>query len=253
MKSIHILQKKLKKTKTINKIVIIIGILLAAYLILQFLYTGYYIAQGKKLSTDSFPRKTTLGDEKKPHLKLFITGDSVGEGVGASRFEKSVSGRLADHLAKSHYITFENQSVTGTKMGDLLSMKMPDGKQDIIILIVSSNDLFRFISVGTFKKQTDAVLAKYGAHTDKLILVGPGRVFDGEAVPFFLRIIYKQKAPAYIQVMELFAKENPKIIYVNPTAPDFYEDSYGPTTAEDKFHPNDEGHRLWFDLIKTAL
>ena len=231
---------------------IILGILLL-YVIAQSLYSGYFLLASKKLSTATFPKSLIVGDSKSPALKLFISGDSVAAGVGASTFEKSVSGRIAQYLAKDHTVLFQNEAVSGAAMSQLLTMPLPKEKQDVIILIISSNDLFRFSEINEFKRNTEKVLKRYSPQADTLILVGPGRVFDGEALPYFLRMYYKFKAPQYSQVLASFAREDPHVIYIDPTTADFYKDSYGPTTAADKFHPNDEGHRLWFDLIRPAL
>lgn len=231
---------------------IILGILLL-YVIAQSLYSGYFLLASKKLSASTFPKSLTLGDNKGPALKLFISGDSVAAGVGASTFEKSVSGRIAWYLAKDHTVLFQNEAVSGAAMSQLLTMPLPKERQDVIVLIVSSNDLFRFSEINEFKKNTEKALKRYSPQADKLILVGPGRVFDGEALPYFLRMYYRFKAPQYAHVLTSLIKNNPNVIYIDPTTADFYKGNYGPTTAADKFHPNDEGHRLWFDLIRPAL
>jgi hypothetical protein len=43
------------------------------------------------------------------------------------------------------------------------------------------------------------------------------------------------------------------VIYVNPFEHSSSREDYGYTLAADKFHPNDQGHKYWFDLIIQGL
>lgn len=226
---------------------------IAVYLIFQALYTGYFFVKSKSLVGATFAGEKNIGDSNNPKFNLFVDGDSVGAGVGASSFDTSVAGRVAAYYAKNNYVHIINNSLNGSKMSSLVDKKIPSENQNLTLLIISSNDLFHFTNLGEFKKSTEKVLDKYIKNTDKLIIIGPGRVFDTTSLPFFIKPLYRLQGAKYAKIIESVSKKYPNVIYVNPQNVAVLQSQYGPTDAVDGFHPNDEGHRFWFDLIKPSL
>lgn len=236
-----------------KKMLIVVLVILFILLLCQLIYSAYYFRIASKLSATTYSRKTTLGDSGKPNFKLFIAGDSVGAGVGASSFENSVAGRFGNHFAKDNRVEFENISVSGNKVADVVAGGEPAEKQNLIILIVSSNNLFRFTDLAQFKIDAAKLFAKFSPQTDKVLLIGPGRIFDSSAIPLFLRPIYKVRGEKYAKILREEAGKFENVIYVNPFEHQASAEHYGNTFATDKFHPNDSGHRFWFDLIREGL
>ncbi len=233
-------------------ILLLLAFILIAILV-QVIYTTYYLRKGSLLSQTVYSQTYEAGDKIKPVFKVLVTGDSIAAGVGSSSFETSVTGRIANYLSENHHVILKNGAYSGAKMADLLNRPVSAEKQDLIVLIVSSNNLFRFTDLSEFKKATKEVLSRYSILTNKLIIVGPGRVFDAPALPWLLRQVYKIQAPKYAAIIGDEAKRYPNIIYINPINPPKSLPEYGHTLADDNFHPNDEGHRFWFDMIKTGL
>lgn len=220
---------------------------------LQLAYSAYYFRLASQLSSTSYARKTTLGSTASSNFKLFIAGDSVGAGVGASSFETSVAGRLGAHFAKAHYVNFENVSVSGHKVKDVLNGTVPTEQQDLIVLIVSSNNLFRFTNLGQFEKDVEKLFAKFTPLGEKILLIGPGRIFDSKAVPLVMRPIYRHQGQKYAKILKSEAQKHSNVIYVNPFETSLSIEKYGDTLAIDKFHPGDSGHEFWFDMIINGL
>lgn len=233
-------------------IYVILAIILI-YVIAQAIYTGYFMYKSQSLVKKVYVGQKVLGDSKNTQFNLFVDGDSVGAGVGASSFETSVAGRVAQFYAQKNHVNFVNNSVNGSRMNTLASKSIPSEKQDLTLLVISSNDLFHFSNLSEFKNSTQKVLEKYSRNTDKLILIGPGRVFDTGAIPLFIKPFYKSQGAKYAKIIENEAKKYPNVIYVNPQNVSVPRSKYGATDATDGFHPNDEGHRFWFDLIKPNL
>ena len=206
-----------------------------------------------KLSETSYARKTILGESNKPLFRLFIAGDSVGAGVGASSFETSVAGRLGEYFAKNYQVEFENVSVSGHKVKDVLNGKIPEEQQDLIILIVGSNNLFRFTDIKQFEKDVEELYVKFSSKGKKVLLIGPGRIFDSSAVPLVIRPVYKYQGQKYAQILSSKSKEFDNVIHVTTFKHQASEKKYGNTLASDKFHPSDSGHEFWFDMIKGGL
>jgi len=227
--------------------------LILFYVVAQAAYTGFHLLKGRKLAKTMYTENTVVGDDSSPNLKVFVGGDSIITGVGASSFEKSTAGQLANYLARNNKVILVNESENGAKMTNVLDGKIPQEKQDIIVLIVSSNDLLRLTNLKNFADATKKVLEKYSKSANKLIIAGPGRVFHPSIIPMPLKLIYKLKAPKYASIITEEARKYPNVVYINPLKPPVDFSKYADVYSSDRFHPNDEGHKLWFDMIKTAL
>lgn len=213
----------------------------------QLIYSGYYFSRAREISKTVHTGKFDLGDSSLPAMKVFVGGDSIAAGAGASSFETSVTGQLARHLAKTHHVILLNEAASGVQMADMLKRPVPKEKQDIAILIVSSNDVFRLTNLEKFADATKEVLACYTAVSHKLIIVGPARISAAPALPFLVRLLYEHRIPQYASIIAREAARYPNAIHLVPHAP-----SKG-TFASDKFHPNDAGYTVWFDAIKNFL
>ena len=222
-------------------------LLFLGLLILQIAYSAYYSNKASTLTREIFNPAKEYGDKEKPPLKLYVDGDSVAAGVGASKFETSATGRLVEFLAKDHHVMLEYRPVSGAKMSDLLERPPLSEKQDLIVLIVSSNDLFHLTPGKKFQESTRAVLDKYTPKTKKLVLVGPGKISAAPSLPLPARLIYNIKEPYYTDILTKEIAKYGNVVYVKPEKPT------GSTFAADKFHPNDSGHKIWFEAIKKVL
>lgn len=233
-------------------ILALILLIFGIYLITQAIYSIYYFRIATKLSQTTYARRTQLGNNTKPPLKVFIDGDSVGAGVGATSFETSLAGRIGNFLSENYFVEFENKSVSGKKMADVLS-DVPANFQDVTVLVISSNNLFRFTELGQFTNDTKKVFELFAPKTKKLILIGPGRVADSNAIPLIMKPLYRHQGKKYAEIISTEAKKYQNIAHVNPQSGESSEKKYGYTLSSDKFHPNDSGHTYWFDLLKNEL
>ena len=231
----------------VKRFMLVFLLAVIVYLVPQAAYSGYYLRKAGILTKTEYTQNLKLGDKGKPTLKVFMSGDSIAAGVGASSFETSTAGRLASFLAMKNKLTFINEAKSGTRMAELLNLPLPPEKQNLIILIVSSNDVFHFTNLNEFDESAKRVLEKYSKLTDKMILLGPGRVSTAPALPLPLRWVYKIREQKYADAMAKSAEKYSNIVYIKPGVPQ------KGTFAPDKFHPNNEGHKVWFEAIKSAI
>jgi lysophospholipase L1-like esterase len=234
------------------KFLLILLLIFFLYLILQAIYSFYYIRKANILNKTTFVGKRLVGSEEKPIFKLFIAGDSISAGVGASKIETSVAGRLAEHLSAKYRVQVENIGIVGEQIENLKSRKLPEENQNLIILIISSNDLFHFTNLKEFEVDANTVIGRYSKLTNKLVLIGPGNIAEPAVIPLILKPIYAWKGPKYSQALSRAVKNCDNCFYVNPLEPPESLPNYGNTYAGDNFHPNDEGHRYWFDMIRLG-
>lgn len=237
----------------IKKLMIIFVCAVLLYVVLQVAYSGYFMLQGRKLTKTVFTKSMELGDNSKPEFNLFVAGDSVAAGVGASSFETSVGGRLAVYLASNYKVIFRSEAKSGRRMADMLEAPVPSEKQDLILLIISSNDLFHFSKIVNFRENTGKVFEKYSQLANKVVVVGPGRVFDSGAIPLVLRPIYKIQSGKYAKILAKEAGKYDNFVYINPLDPPNGIKGVKNWAANDHFHPGDDGYVFWFEMVKTAL
>ncbi len=223
------------------------------YILLQALYSGYYLLKGRQLTQKTYTGQKLLGENNKETFNVLFDGDSVGAGVGASSFEKSFTGRVALFYIQDYRVELINNSISGSRMRNLVKKEIPTEEQDLTILVISSNDLFNFTNIASFKKDTEIVIKKYSKMSKKLIIIGPGRVFDGAATPLILKPVYKVVGKNYSKIIFQLAERYENVVYVNPLNFPTDHSIYGNTEANDNFHPNDQGHKVWFDLLSPFL
>lgn len=225
--------------------------LLIIYAVIQTAYSAYYFRKAGILSKKTYTGKREIKN-RKPLLKVYVAGDSIGAGVGASSYENSVFGKVYDYLSKEHSLIFENASVSGHKMADLLNLNPPQN-QDLVILIISSNNVFRITPLDQFEKDTKEVLKMYSKVGKKIIIVGPARLWEASAIPIPARIFYRLIVGNYINKITSVAKNYQNVVHLTPINPPINLPNLGYSLAGDKFHPNDKGHAYWFEMIKTKL
>ena len=233
------------------KILKYLVLLVPFYFVVQLLYSGFFLLKSRSLVERTHTGDFILG--RGPEYLMLVAGDSVGAGIGASSFDTSLVGRTAKYLSKNRTVKLSNKSVSGYRMHDLLRVNLPSREQDLILLVISSNDLFHFTDLNRFKKDTGDVLKVFAPKAKKVILIGPGRIFDAGAIPLFLKPVYKILGKSYANILTNESKRYKNVIYVDPLEADLEKELYPATNASDNFHPNDEGHKFWFDLIKNGL
>ncbi len=215
----------------------IIVILVAALLLLDMSHAFYSLYKVTRMVPPE------LTSDERPHL-IFL-GDSVARGFGASDENKSVYGRIKNTLN----ITATNKAKNGNKMEDLINQSK---KTNLTIAIIGSNDVFRFTSIRTFEQSTKQVFEQLHNNSKQTIIVGPGRIHEVSAIPIFLKPVYKHRAKQYEKIMQEEAKKYENIIHISPQQ-DHDIGPYDDMEASDNFHPNDEGHRYWFDMVQLGL
>ena len=226
-------------------------VIIAAYIVGQTLFTWHYYKKGKKLSEKPLTQSINLGNKKNKELKILIAGDSVAAGIGASSHKKTIAYRLAESLSKKRNVILKNTGIPGLKIKDLLNQKH-EGKYDILIAVIASNDLFKFTSLKDFKQSTRALLKNYSKQTKQLIILGPLRVDTCTAIPFFLRIIYYFRGFTYLNIIK---NETKKYNNIHHTSSYYITsiEKYGHVEGKDRFHPSDEGYRMYADLLLNII
>lgn len=217
------------------------------YVIAQTIFSLYYYIKGKNLSKITYTGIFRIGNKNNPKFKLYVSGDSVATGVGASSLHKSTAFRIAKAISKKKYVTLTNRGVSGFKVNDLIFQKSPKF-QDLIVLIISSNDLFHFTNIKKFELQARKLINIYQKLAKKVIILGPLRVDTATAIPLFYRPIYYYKGFKYLNILKKISSKYKNVAHTSS----YYLKSkkqYGNIEGKDRFHPSDEGHRMYANMI----
>ena len=181
-------------------------------------------------------------------MNILVDGDSIAAGVGSSRFNYSIAGRIGKHFSENRTVNVYVNAKSGSRVKDLINKTVPEGHYDLAVITISSNDLFRFSYLRTFRDPVNRMYKKYSNLADWVVVVGPGKVHATNGIPKLMKPIYHVLGPLYGRVLREEAQDYPNVIHINPHD-SLHLPEYGKIEAKDMFHPNNEGHKYWFDMF----
>jgi lysophospholipase L1-like esterase len=187
-------------------------------------------------------------------LHLWVMGDSLGAGYGASDFSASLVGVVARGLvADGHEVVVDDVAAAGATMADVLAQPLPPSPADVILVTAGSNDLLRLRGAGALRRDSAAAVARLAPHGERVVIAGPGVIADATAIPFALRPLYRWLRPSYVAAMRA-ATAGGAAVHVDPAAGAEALGDYRATVSDvDGFHLSDAGHRWWGERILAAL
>lgn len=186
-------------------------------------------------------------------LTILVDGDSVAAGVGASTFNRSLAGRVGSHFKENYTVRMYNNAKSGSKVSDLLTKSLPQGRHDLAVITIVSNDLLRFTWIRSFRDPVRQVYDKYSQVADTVIVIGPGLVSETSGIPRVSVPYYSFMGPLYGIVMSQETEGFGNVTHVDPYQKELDYKKYGKTEAKDRFHPNDNGHKYWYDMFVYGL
>ena len=186
-------------------------------------------------------------------VSLLVVGDSTGVGVGASRPEDSVAGRLARHIGATEV---ENYSVSGAIVADLpAQLAQAKHSEYLMILIqIGGNDIIRFHNSARVGQQLKEILTTLPKAKD-VYLMSAGNVGGATLFPFFIRPFHTALNQKYHNVFAAVVSQAGAHyinLYKQPAVDEFALEPQK-YFAIDGLHPSSEGYRVWFESLQKAL
>jgi lysophospholipase L1-like esterase len=230
------------------QILLTAGILGAVAYRAALVYLRAHAARVQMAEEQRFERLT--GDYTKTMLVL---GDSTGAGVGASRPEESIAGRLAAKLGATHV---ENYAASGSYVTDLRAqiLKATLDAYDVILIQIGGGDIVFFHNAERVAKELD--LAMMGLPDSKLtLLMSAGNVGGAKIFPLLIRPFHTWLTHEYHRWFRKVAKRR-GATYVNlylPRKVDYFLDEPERYFSEDGIHPSSDGYVLWFNKVEEVL
>lgn len=183
-----------------------------------------------------------------------ILGDSTGVGIGASRSEDSVAGRIAAALP-THAL--ENRAVSGARVADIGGQfhVAQRRRYALIVIQVGGNDIIRFRSAASAAGAIEPFLKEAKARADKVVFLSAGNVGGAYLFPWVLRSLYQRLTLAYHAEFAAAAVRT-GVTYINlytPPDQDPFIQQPQIFLAADGLHPSSEGYRLWFEKLAAFV
>lgn len=219
-------------------------------------YAGYEYARFRSLIIVS----ASLIDSAKSYEreggaeKILVLGDSTGVGVGATRPEESVAGRIA---ALHPEWSVENHALSGAQAADLSSQlkHAKENRYRLALVQIGGNDIIRFGDPDATAEILEPVLKDIAAHADQVVFLSAGNVGGATFFPRWLRPLYHRRTLAFHKAFTAIA-ERTGVTYVNlyttPAEDPFVREPHI-YLSEDGLHPSSEGYRLWFLSVEPYL
>jgi len=204
-------------------------------------------------------RRSTLNDTLPVHSKwwrdhsasdgelLYVAiGDSAAQGIGASAPDRSYVGLLAEHAREvtGRSIRVVNLSVSGATTELAVRDQLPRFRAlepDLVTVAIGANDIAQWDSEA-FERNIRSIFAKLPAHA-----------IVAELPCFHLRR-HERKVAVANRMLRAIAREH-GLTVVPLHALTRRRGLRGILTefANDMFHPNDHGYRVWADAFRPAV
>ena len=185
---------------------------------------------------------------------ILVLGDSTAVGVGATKPEETVAGRLARHLPQ---LAVENHAVSGARIHDMDGQfkRASKDRYRLIIMHVGANDLIRLRTAENAATALEPMLVRLRARADRVVFLCAGNVGAAGFFPWPMRGNYQRLNLEYHErFTRLGAATSTQ--YVNlftPPATDPFVLQASVFMSIDQLHPSSEGYRLWFERIVPHL
>lgn len=182
-----------------------------------------------------------------PGELLYVAiGDSAAQGIGASAPRNSYVGVIADHLqsATGRSVRIVNLSVSGATVALAVADQLPrfaDLQPDIVTVAIGANDIAAF----------DPVLFEEGIRT--VFAAVPDDAIVADLPYFYLPWNEKKVAVGNTILRRAAAERGLTVVPLHETMK--RQGLRGVVTqfAEDLFHPNDRGYRVWASAFLPAV
>ena len=218
----------------------------------EVLYAGF-----RDLPTyDGVDPSGTFGSVEDPPLRIAVLGDSSCTGPGVSDRDQIWVRRIGAHFRRRFHTIIDSVAVGGSRAGDVLRDQVPlviPTEPDIALVSVGSNDMLYGVSLKSFERHLETIVAELLTCTPSVLLSGVGDLGTIPRLPFFLTRIMRWRgrtadrvhasvAARFAGAVKVPIRERCGNAFENPAI-------YSP----DLLHVNGDGHRLWAEAAIPSI
>ena len=190
-------------------------------------------------------------------MTYVVLGDSTAAGVGAPR-DAGIAVMTARKLTGRRPVTMHNFAVSGAKTADVLRDQLAGAeasRPDLVLISVGANDVTHLTSVGSVRRDIEAIIARLRAANPRVAIVITGSPDMGAPprIPRLLRPIAAWRTKRLNRMFESVAAARGVTFapIAADTGPSFRRDRS--LFADDRFHPNARGYATWLPTLDRAL
>jgi lysophospholipase L1-like esterase len=181
----------------------------------------------------------------KPGRRWIVLGDSMSQGIGASRFDAGWVNQVHDRLARLGLeLTIVNLSASGARVRDVIDQQIPawralpvargtDGQPDLVTVLVGSNDLISRRNRDQLPERFGEMLGHLSSGAVVATLPQPRAAADG----------------ANARLEAAAARGGVAVVDMRVSGPA----SWRGKLASDHFHPNDAGYGAIADAFWPTI
>jgi lysophospholipase L1-like esterase len=183
-------------------------------------------------------------------LRVVWLGDSTAAGVGASGVSSSLAAQVANRLGPT--VDLRGLAVSGARVSDVLDDQLGDVaalRPDRVFISVGANDTVHLTSVATFHKRYRRLVQGLPEGAE-VVLLGIPDMGAPRRMAQPLRAVAGWRGRRLDRVVREVARETDStyVDIAGATGPAFRHDP-NRYFAADRYHPSDDGYRLWADAI----
>ena len=186
-------------------------------------------------------------------LRMVWLGDSTAAGVGASTADATLPRQVAAKVGRPVQLTVLARS--GARIRDVVEQQLPRVRAlrpELVLVSVGSNDAIHLTGAGSYREQWKRMVVPHGA---VLIALGIPDMGSPPRLAQPLRGLVGWRARRLDSQGARRLAEQDLATYVDiaaATGPAFRDDP-GRYFARDRYHPSDDGYRLWAEAVLDLI
>lgn len=184
-------------------------------------------------------------------VRLAVLGDSSLTGPGLRRGDQIWVAQLADALP--WHVQLDSHAKGGSRVRDVIEHQLPAAMAstpDAFVVSIGANDAIHGTPARAYARALTSVL-DHLSEIAPVVTLGIGDLSVIPRVPYTMRSVVARRSATFDRMHKLAAADRDRVVRV-PVAklsdPHFRQHGVE-LFAEDLFHPNDRGHRLWAELF----
>lgn len=187
-------------------------------------------------------------------LRLLIAGDSSAAGVGATRQDEALAGRLSEALALAGWseVRWRLVARTGVNARELRALVDEANPEpfDLALVVVGVNDVTGLRSTRAWLSDLDALSARLRriSPAGRLVASGLPPMHRFPALPQPLRAFLGERARAFDAALAHWSAARADALHV--PLPDIDDPSLA---ASDGFHPGPAAYEIWARTLADAI
>jgi lysophospholipase L1-like esterase len=208
------------------------------------------VSRREFLSADTAPAIAgTYGRAFAPPLRLAVLGDSTAAGVGVTRVEDSVAGRLASAVADTgRFVTLDGLGVSGSRAADLAPQvsRALVHPPDVAVILIGANDATHLTRLDAVRHDVRAAVARLRAAGVRVVVGSCPDMGSSTAFLHPLReVVAAQGRRVGAAARDAARAAGAAVVDIGAeTGPAFRRDP-ARYLSSDRFHPSAEGYALW--------